>query len=210
MLTTGRVLMGAAASIAVLLLAGIITLDLRMSGQMDDLEQENSRLMTQVSQLSGMTEQIDSLQQDNIQLASQVTQLANEDEKLVEMLLEQRSMSYIMSLPNKDMVPLQWGEDYSKARGMLVISSYGATGVLMANGLEPSSKDNDYRVWLRRDGQRVTMGQLWVDNKGWGILTIWPDLPLSLYQQVWVTAEPSQASPEANADTVLWGSIVSR
>ena len=207
LITTGRILIGATASIAVLLLAGAIAIDLRMSSQIDDLQQENAQLVSQVSQLAGMSDQIGNLRDDNIQLASQVTQLAKDDEKLVDMLLEQRSMSYIMALPDKDMMPLQGGEGDSKARGMLIVSSHGSTGVLMANGLEPSSEDNAYRVWLRRNGQRLTVGQLWVDNRGWGTLTLWPDLPITFYQQVWITAEPS---PDAGSVPVLWGSIVSR
>ena len=180
----GHLALGAVASIAVLLLAAVMAIGVLMYNQIDDLEQENSKLATQLSQLAG------------------------EDEKLIKMLLDQRSVSYVMASPDKQVLPLQGGEEVPKAEGMLMITARGGTGILMAKGLEPSSEDKTYHVWLEEDGQHVIVGLLSVDEGGWGVISLWPDQPITLFQQVGVTAGPAQDSAGPTTKPVLWGAIV--
>ena len=82
----------------------------------------------------------------------------------------------------------------SRPKPRVMIGARGDTGILMAKGLEPSSVDRAYQVWLWRGGQRVTVGLLSVDEHGWGVLTLWPEQPISLFQQVWVTEEQAEES----------------
>jgi len=185
-LTAGHLAVGTA-SIAVLLIVIGLVLGLRMSNEIDDLRQENLELVTQVSQL------------------------AEDEEKLTDMFIEQRFVSYVIASPDKQVLPLQGSGTVPGAQGMLLVAARGGTGILMARGLEPSSGDEAYYVWLRKDGQPVTVGRLSVDEEGWGVLTLWPDQPITLFQQVWVTAEP--AAPESPSPTgrpVLWGTIAPR
>ena len=181
-----RLVLGAAATIVVLLLAAVVSVGLRMSNQIDDLQVENSALTTQLSEL------------------------AKEDKKLVDMFEEQRSVSFIMATPDKQVMSLQGDRRDSKAQGMLMISAQGGSGILMAKGLEPSSVDKAYYVWLRKNGQRVTMGQLYVDDTGWGVLSLWPDQPITLFQQVRVTEQPAQGTADPDRSPVLWGTIATR
>ena len=182
-LPLARLVLGAVATIVVLLLAAVVSIGLRMSDQIDDLQEENSAL------------------------ATQLLELAKEDEKLVDMFVEQRSVSYIMAAPDKQVMSLQRDQRVPKAEGMLMISAQGGTGILMAKGLEPSSVDKAYYVWLRKNGQRVTVGQLYVDETGWGVITLWPDQPITLFQQVRVTEQPAQGTADPDRSPVLWGTI---
>ena len=150
-----------------------------------------------------MSDQIDDLQQNNFTLASQVTDLEEMDGKLADMYQEQRSMSYIMASADMEKVSLEGGRD---AQGVLLISSRGETGLLMARGLEPAGGGHGYYVWLQREGgQPFLVGRLTVDDTGWGALTLWPNQPIHVFQEV-VVAE-AEATP---SQPVLRGSIVSR
>ena len=179
--TLGRVALAATSSLSVILIGTLVAIGIvnaRMSGEIGDLRQ------------------------DNVVLASQVTHLEEMDDKLEDMYQEQRSMSYIMASADRETVPLQGGN----AQGVLLISSQGGTGLLMAKGLEPPRDELGYYVWLRRDGgQPFLVGRLTVDDTGWGVLTVWPNQPIHVFQQV-VVAEPEAASSQP----VLWGSIASR
>ena len=184
-LTLGRVALAATSPLSVVLVAalvGIGIVNVRMSDEIDDL------------------------QQDNVVLVSQMAQLEEMDSKLENMFQEQRSMSYMMASPDKETVALEGGN----AQGVLLISSQGGTGLLMARGLEPSRDERGYYVWLRRDGgQPFMVGRLTVDDTGWGVLTVWPNQPIHVFQQV-VVAEPEATSEETPPRPVLWGSIAPR
>ena len=186
LLPTPRFVLASATLVAVLFLAAVITIGLRMSGQIDDLQQENA------------------------EMAVRLSQMADEDEKLVDMFVEQRSVSYVMAAPDKKVMPLQGVHRASKAEGMLMIASESGSGVLMAKGLEPSSLETTYHVWLSKDGQRVTVGRLYVDDTGWGVFTLWPDQPIGLFQEVWITEQPVQGVADPNHSPVLWGTIATR
>lgn len=180
-----HVALGAAASLAILLLVGIITVGIRTSRQIDDLQEENSQLTVQVSQLS------------------------NKDDELVDMFHEQRSVNYVMASLDLDrqVLSLQGGKEVPQAEGMLLIASQGGTGILMARGLEPSTRDMEYHVWLERDGHPSIVGRLSVDDTGWGTLTLWPEQPITLFQEVWVTAEAASSTSGPTGSPVLWGII---
>ena len=179
--TPARWLMGAAASLAILLLAASIGISVHMSRQVDDLQDENAEL---------------------------ASQLAQGDERLANLLLEQRSMSYVMASPDKQVLPLQGVRGDPEAEGVLMIGDRGDVAVLMAKGLEPSSGDDGYQVSLKKDGQPVVVGSLPVDQTGWGVLMLWADQPITSFQTVEVTKDMEEGS---NASTrrrpVLWSTL---
>ncbi len=179
--TLGRVALAATSSLSVILigaLVGIGIVNLHLSNE------------------------IESLQENNATLVSQITNLKEMDGKLEDMFHEQRSVSYMMASAGSETVSLQGGD----AQGVLLISSQGGTGLLMARGLQPPSDERGYYVWLRKEGgQPFMVGRLTVDDTGWGALTLWPNQPIHVFHQV-VVAEPEGAPSQP----VLWGSIASR
>ena len=202
--TRGNLVLAGTASVAGTFLAAVIVVGLVMSNRIDDLQTENSKLTSQVSQL------INDLERDNSDMTVKVSRLAEEDQTLLEMFQEQRSMNYVMAAPDRQVLSLQGGEGVPRAEGMLLITSQGSTGILIAKGLEPSWGDDAYHVWLKRDGQRLTVGRLVVDETGWGALTLWPEEPISFFQQVWVTEGPVHDGAEPIPSPVLWGTISPR
>ena len=197
--TAGR-LVPVAASLAVLILAGITAIGVRMSVQLDDLKEENSELGAQLVQLAGEEHKVgEMVQAQQTMLTAQEAQLARDGEKREEMFLEQRSVSYVAASPDREVVPLRGGSETPQAQGMLMITAQGNTAVLMAKGLEPSSGDEAYFISLIMNNKAVTMGRLTVDERGWGVITLWPDPPLTGVQEVWVVKELGPGRP------VLWG-----
>ena len=226
----GGLLVGATAAIGVLFLASVIAVGVHMSNQMDDLQKENSELTGTVLQLSSriqamqtensaltgsvlqMSKGMEGMQTENSALTTSVSLLSQRDDKLVEMFRDQISVTYLLASPTREVLILQGGSEVPRARGMLLTSGLGSSGVLMATGLTPSSEDMVYAVWLTTtDQRRVALGHLVVDEMGWGVLNLLPDQPINLFQQVWVTMEEGQDKTGAREPKpVLWATIPSR
>ena len=177
----GRWLLGATASLVVLLLAAGIGISIHMSRQIDDLRNENTEL---------------------------ASRLAQGDENLVNMFLEQRFVSYVMASPDKQVLSLQGVRGVPEAQGVLMIAAQGDIAILMARGLEPSSGDDGYQVWLSKDGQSDVMGSLSVDQRGWGVLMLWADQPITSFQTVEVTKDMDEDSATStDRRLVLWSTL---
>ena len=199
------ILVGAVASVSVLMLASVIAVGVLMSNQMGDLEKENSEMTSNVSQLSS---QIETLQEENSQLMTNLVQLSQRDDELIEMFRDQLSVTYLLASPTKDVLVLSGGQS---AQGMLMVSNRGSSGVLVASGLKPTSESMAYQVWLRQGDLWLPVGHMYVDERGWGVVSLAPGQPISLFQQVWVTGEERQDPAGAGESRpVLWATIPSR
>ena len=177
-----RFVLGTASTFAVLLLAAVLTFGIMVSRQIDDLQEENAGLVAQAS------------------IASE------EDEKLMDMVKEQRSVSYAVAATDRQVSLIQGPEAEPGAQGMLMLSSKVGSGVLMTKGLDPPSTGKAYYVWLVRNGERVTVGSFTVDEFGWGMVTLWPEQPITVFQQVQVTEEV-MGSSSPSSSPILWASI---
>jgi len=154
-----------------------------------------------------LSNKIDDLQDENVLLATRVSLQGRDEEKLMDMAMEQRSISYIMASSDNQVLALQGTSSIPQSQGMLLISSQGSNGILMAKGLEPTSGDTAYHVWLGQNGSRITVGRLIVDDTGWGMLTFWNEQPITLFQQVWVTEDSDAATASIADSPILWGDI---
>ena len=125
---------------AVAALATVIALNIHMTIQLDDLDRENSRLAGQVLSLASeeqslratLLAQMESVEQESSRLAVQLSSLSKEDKKLSDMLMEQRSMNYIMAAPDRQVYSLQANETEARAEGMLMVALKSGRGVLVA------------------------------------------------------------------------------
>ena len=177
----GNLALAAAASVAVLLLGAATGMAVHLTNEMDDLQQENA------------------------DLASRVSLQVQEDDMIEDMVIEQRSVNYLLASSSQQATPLRGGGTVPRAEGVFITSG-GDWGTLMARGLVPSSGDEAYHVMLKRDGEPVAVGRLSVDRNGMGVLTMWTEEPMTVFQQVWVVEEPAQSNPTP----VLWGVISSK
>ncbi len=94
-----------------------------------------------------------------------------------------------------------------QATALLVISVDGEHGTLVVDGLAPLSEEQQYQLWLIRDGQRISGGIFSVSEEGYGSLWISSPEPLSTYSAFGITVEPAGGSPGPTGDKVLGGTL---
>lgn len=93
------------------------------------------------------------------------------------------------------------------AAGTLVISGDGEYGTLIVDDLPALDENQQYQLWLIRNGQRTSGGVFSVNSEGYGALWISSPEPLSSYPAFGVTVEPAGGSPGPTGDKVLGGSL---
>lgn len=91
--------------------------------------------------------------------------------------------------------------------GTLVISADGEYGTLIVDGLPGLDEDQQYQLWLIRDGQRTSGGVFSVNEEGYGALWISSPEPLSSYPAFGITIEPAGGSPGPTGEKVLGGNL---
>lgn len=93
------------------------------------------------------------------------------------------------------------------ASGLLVISEDGEYGTLVVDGLTKLSSNQQYQLWLIKDGKRTSGGVFSVQDSGYGMLRIDSPEPLIDYQSFGVTIEPAGGSPGPTGLKVLGGNL---
>lgn len=102
-------------------------------------------------------------------------------------------------------VTLTGTEAAPAALGVLVISSDGDQGTLVVEGLPPLGPDQQYQLWLIKDGHRDSGAVFSVDNEGYGSEWVMAPEPLSRYSAFGVSIEPAGGSPAPTGARVLGG-----
>jgi anti-sigma-K factor RskA len=91
------------------------------------------------------------------------------------------------------------------AKGMVVVTADGNSGTLIVDGLSPLSSDQQYQLWLIKDGKRTNGGVFSVDQDGYSLLEVHSSIPLNDFSGFGVTIEPAGGSPAPTGDKVLGG-----
>ena len=81
---------------------------------------------------------------------------------------------------------------------------YGSLAVTHAPLLEA---DQQYQIWLIKDGIRTSGGVFSVNETGYGNLLVSADQPLDSFQSFGITIEPLGGSPQPTGDKVLGGEL---
>jgi anti-sigma-K factor RskA len=89
------------------------------------------------------------------------------------------------------------------ATGMIVISLEGMHGTLVVDHLPNLPEDQQYQLWLIRNGERTSGGVFSVDEDGYGSVWVASPEPLASYQSFGVTIEPEGGSPGPTGEKVL-------
>jgi anti-sigma-K factor RskA len=91
------------------------------------------------------------------------------------------------------------------AHGLIVISTDGADGTLVVDGLTELSEDQEYQLWLIGDGVHDSGGTFKVGDDGYGGRWVYSPQPLGSYQAFGITIEPAGGSPGPTGPKVLGG-----
>jgi anti-sigma-K factor RskA len=104
-------------------------------------------------------------------------------------------------------VPLTATDAAPAATGFVLISADGADGALVVDGLPPLGEDQQYQLWLIRDGTRTSGAVFSTDEKSYGGTRIRAPLSLLEYSAVGITVEPAGGSPQPTGTRVLAGPL---
>ncbi len=121
--------------------------------------------------------------------------------------LTQRIESLEQSQPEFQTVNLRGTSSAAQAVGMLVISPDGQSGSLVVDRMPALADNQDYQLWLIKDGERTSGGVFHSYSNGYGVLWIHTDDPLISYTEVGITVEPSGGSPAPTGDKIIGGLI---
>lgn len=105
----------------------------------------------------------------------------------------------IVSLSSTDFAP--------EASGILVISANGKHGTLVVNELPQLDPEQQYQLWLIKDGKRTSGGVFSVGEDGYGSLWVGSKTPLADYSGFGITIEPEGGSPGPTGEKVLGGEL---
>jgi anti-sigma-K factor RskA len=105
-------------------------------------------------------------------------------------------------------VPLSPPDAASMATGFVLISADGDDGALVVDGLPPLAQDQQYQLWLIRDGKRTSGAVFSTDEHSYGGTRIRAPLSLLEYSAVGITIEPAGGSPQPTGTRVLGGPLV--
>ena len=155
------------------------------------------------------SQRMDRLEQQNDQLTAQFAEMAAEDSPIPQTLRQLRAISYWMASSNTQVMDLQAMGGATESQGVLLVSGDGRRAILMVAGMEPLPSSAAYQVWLMRDGQRLSVGQVRVDPNGWGTAYLRPSE--SVFQYNWVRLAPEEAGgAPLPGDMVLGGRITAK
>ena len=94
-----------------------------------------------------------------------------------------------------------------QATGLIVISLDGEHGTLVVDHMPGLPENQEYQLWLIKDGVRTNGGVFSVSKDGYGSLWVKSPQPLASYSAIGITIEPKGGSPGPTGEKVLGGSL---
>lgn len=104
-------------------------------------------------------------------------------------------------------VPLAGTDESPVASGVIVISQDGRHGTLVVDHLAALSEEQQYQLWLIRDGERISGAVFSVGQDGYASTYIKAPRPLIEFDGFGVTIEPAGGSPAPTGRKVLGGDL---
>ncbi len=189
-----RVLVPMAASIAMVLVVLAVAMNVRISGQVNDLNQENASLRALLDSSMATT-------------TAQMNAAAIAESQVMDMVLKLQRTSYELAQPNNISLELRSPYAESRSQGILLVSSDGSRGVIMVAGMEPRNPSASYHIWLMRGHDKVWAGKVDVDPQGWGTVLLQLREPIMGFEKVELTSSANASQVES--EMVLQADLVS-
>lgn len=188
--------MGMAVTAILLLVAGGLWLDNRLGS----VEQSASDMQKVDEMLAAVIE-------GQTELASQVATGAANDAHIMDMVKEQRDLTYMEANPDRLVSMLRPADAAATGRGMMVTSSDGRDCLLAVLDMPALNGGDVYQVWLIKDGVKTSGGVFTVDSTGYGQMVIRPTDPMWEFDFIGITVEPAGGSSDPTGRQVLLGDL---
>ena len=186
------------------LFSASIVMNLRVTDQVDQLTNENSTMTAQIDETVAQTQQ---LEESNSALLARLDQAEANEAEMSNALRGLQVASYLSVQPDSQPVKLEPPSGSGKPEGVLLIEGSGERAILMVSNMEHPSRVRSYNVWLVRDGRRIPIGTLKVDDTGWGALDIIPPEPMFMFDWVNLTEGTPDGSISRPEKMVLHSKI---
>ena len=173
-----------AAVLVIGLFSASIVMNLKVTDQVDQLTTETSTMTAQIDETVAQTQQ---LEESNSALLARLDQAEANEAEMSSALRGMQVASFLSVQPDSQPLKLEPPSGSGKSEGVLLIESSGQRAILMVANMEHPSRVRSYHVWLVRDGVRIPMGTLQVDDTGWGALDIIPPEPMFMFDWVNLT-----------------------
>lgn len=102
-----------------------------------------------------------------------------------------------------EIIQLEAAPEQATAGGILLIQNKGVNGILIVDGMQPLTDQQQYQLWLIRADERISGGVFSVNSVGYGYLSVENPRPLSEYDALGITVEPFGGSPGPTSPKVL-------
>jgi hypothetical protein len=189
-----------AAALVISLFSVSLIMNLRVTGRVEQLTQENSTITAQLGQTTDQTLQL--ARQNDVLSA----RLDRAEEQAAELLgtVHQVQLANFMSVnPDTQPLILEPPSGSGRSEGVLLVANKGNRAVLMVSNMEQPPPFRSYYVWLVRNGARIPVGQVPVDASGWGSLSLSPPEPVFMFDWVNLTVEDQAGDTDSRGEMVL-------
>ena len=189
-----RVLTPVTAAAAVVMIAFALTMNIRTSDLLGELQDENASLR-------------DQLDSNHATISANFSVVSDSSDQALTNIQELRDASYVMAMAANQSLLLEPLTDGSPSQGVLLTSAEGDRAVLMVSNMRREA-DTAYNVWLfRDDGERHWAGTVNVDSRGWGTAALEPPDSLSEYEMVGLTMDQGPDASSEEEDLLLQASL---
>ena len=188
-----RVLVPLGASVAMVVVIFAVTMNVRIGNEVDGLKRENAALQA-------------SLNSNVATMTAQISEAAAAESEVMDTVLQLQQTSYELAQPGNVSLELSPPFAGSTSQGILLVSRDGSRGVIMVAGMKPPTPSTDYQVWLMRGRDKLWVGQIRVDSRGWGTVSLQLPESIMAFEKVELTTS-SASGPQT--DMVLQGNLVS-
>ncbi len=189
-----RVLTPVTAAAAVVMIAFALTMNVRTSDLLGELQDENASLR-------------DQLDSNHATISANFSVVSDSSDQALTNIQELRDASYVMAMAANQSLLLEPLTDGSPSQGVLLTSAEGDRAVLMVSNMRREA-DTAYNVWLfRDDGERHWAGTVNVDSRGWGTAALEPPDSLSEYEMVGLTMDQGPDASSEEEDLLLQASL---
>jgi anti-sigma-K factor RskA len=104
-------------------------------------------------------------------------------------------------------ITLSGTEAAPQASGFVIMSADGQNGALVVDAMPQLEPEQQYQLWLVRDGQHTSGGLFPVDESGYRGVRITAPESLLEYTAVLITIEPAEGSPSPTGTPIMEGSL---
>lgn len=94
-----------------------------------------------------------------------------------------------------------------QAEGYVIVFENNHYGSLTVENAPILEDDQQYQIWLIRNGERTNGGVFSVNDTGYGVMQVYSKQPLEVYDSFGITIEPVGGSPAPTGEKILVGGL---